>query len=398
MCVQVGGKPVKSLLQDVPQIMSDLQNIYYWYACGRLNASLFKDAAPAAQPGSSAAPVGRAARALAAINRRASQEESPDDDVSREPLVKIEVELVTPTKPELAVPLTSIKTFSDEKHPIPVERALDEVIDRYSRSHLPPLSKVFYLVLRDVAEDKQGVKSLVIKWSAAVMLCYCPFKQGKETRAEVDKCFPEGRELKMFGDGCTYWHGKLVPGTRVGKVPWLELPDVVEAVLEERGGRGRGGRDDAAKKERQLDKSKLLSSTHRVVTRWFFNSRTLITDDKFELMSAVEESLKLVVEDSRSGAERSTQATDANAVRALLANTDLRKGLANTPGTSSRLIISDRQVRRPFTAQPHSHTSHVSPVCRSSRPSPRTGLLCSRAASRQRRSTSRGTSERWLTA
>ena len=62
-----------------------------------------------------------------------------------------------------------------------------------------------------------------VKWSAAVHMCYCPFKTGRETLAEVNESFPEGRELDGFGDGCTYWHGKLVPDTRVGKFEWLFL-------------------------------------------------------------------------------------------------------------------------------------------------------------------------------
>jgi len=166
--------------------------------------------------------------------------------------------------------------------------------------------------------------------------------------AEVNKCLPESQELEGYGDGCTYWHGKLVPGTRIGRVQWMESPSVIQAVLEATTERGRDGGAAVA----QL-KEKLVSSMGRTITRWFFNSRTLISEDKYELKSFEPGDLQL--KDSRSIAQRAA-ATDANAVRGLLNNTDLLRALKDRPG-NSQLIISDIPVRpsQPTEADtPHS--------------------------------------------
>ena len=272
--------------------------------------------------------------------------EAASDDKANEPLVRIEVELVSPSINQ-AVELTSLANFRHAEYMPPFERAVDNVVSRYSSSSAP-LSKVFYLVFRDVVDDPSapGGKSFQIKWTAAMMMCYCPFKQGGETLEEVNKCLPDGQEFEGYGDGCTYWHGKLVPGTRVRKVQWLESPAVIEAVLQA---------TSVDRRDRPQLKENLVSSMGRVVTRFFFNSRTLISPDKYELQSF--DRIHLQLKDTRSETARAA-ATDANEVRRLIDSTNLvGQGLNNKPGTDSQLIISD--VRVHATSQP----PHLSSQC-----------------------------------
>ena len=255
-------------------------------------------------------------------------------DSSKQPLVKIEVELV---KPDGVAIKHSLADFKHELHS-PFERALDNVLaQRGVRG--APLQQVFYITFREEVPDSSGSgKSFCIKWNAACVLCYCPFKKGKETIDEVNKCFPEGSKLEGKGDGCTYWHGKLVPGTRVGKVPWFDEQTIIEAVLKnttEQAGR-------SSNTQVQQLKELLVHSAHRVVSRWFFNSRTLISDDKYVLKSFEPRHLELK-------AERAAK-TDPDLVRAQYANTDLRKAQTqknaiDKPGVNSQLVISEHKVR-----------------------------------------------------
>lgn len=355
-------KQTTELLKDSYQILSDLQNIYYWYACGKLNEALFAD--------SSAAPLGRGGSAScdhASAKRRKLEMREPRmaagllaSDSCSEPLVEIEVELTTPN-PAKSMQPTSLSKFCEKGYLPPFERALDCILAQHGRKHPAPLNKVFYLVYREEVTEPSGSKSFRIRWSAAVMMCYCPFKQGKETLQEVNECFPAEGKLIGYGDGCTYWHGKLVPGTRVGKLSWLEDGSIIEAVLQASSTRGHG-----KSKQLQHDKKTLETSMGRVVTRWFFNSRTLISDDKYELTSFKPEHLQL--RDTRRAADRAT-ATDKNESQRLLEETDLQnKGLKNVPGKNSLLIVSDRPVRLQHCTPPCSSQS----ACPSrSCPSPR---------------------------
>ena len=283
---QIGDEKqlTKKLLQDANQIMSDLQNIYYWYACGKLDESVFTQkvaaAAEAGPSGTFRPRQGRQAEALPAAvmtpREMAAARKQPRTSLMAnqaqpkaptEPLVKIEVELVTPDESQT----TSLSDFRHPEYSPPFEQVLDNIIRQHGNTSTP-LSKIFHLVYREEVQDlgAPGGKSFRIKWNATVMLCYCPFKHGKETIEEVNKCFLEGQELLGYGDGCTYWHGKLVPGTRIGKIQWLESSSVIQAVLE-------ATTERTSSSSVMQNKEKLASSMGRVVTRWFFNSRTLIS-------------------------------------------------------------------------------------------------------------------------
>ena len=274
-------------------------------------------------------------RQAASTRRQPEQEAPPEDttahDSSKQPLVNIEVQLVTPDPANSIGPI-SLETFSHKDFPSPFERALDEIIRQHGRDSAP-LAKVFYAQYREEVEDKSSGKRLYIKWTAEMMVCYCPFMGGEETIEKINNCRPEGQKFEGFGDGPTYWHGKLVPGTHVGAVPWFEEAST-KAVFDLTTPAGRGV---SAKMTARLN-DELGHLAHRVLIRWFFNSRTLVSDDKYELESF--DPKHLLPQDARPAADRAA-ATSANAVE-VMKKTDL-----NEPIQKSRLVISDCKVRAP---------------------------------------------------
>ena len=279
--------------------------------------------------------MGGRGRQAASTRRQPEQEAPPEDttahDSSKQPLVNIEVQLVTPDPANSIGPI-SLETFSHKDFPSPFERALDEIIRQHGRDSAP-LAKVFYAQYREEVEDKSSGKRLYIKWTAEMMVCYCPFMGGEETIEKINNCRPEGQKFEGFGDGPTYWHGKLVPGTHVGAVPWFEEAST-KAVFDLTTPAGRGV---SAKMTARLN-DELGHLAHRVLIRWFFNSRTLVSDDKYELESF--DPKHLLPQDARPAADRAA-ATSANAVE-VMKKTDL-----NEPIQKSRLVISDRKVRAP---------------------------------------------------
>ena len=115
--------------------------------------------------------------------------------------------------------------FSGPHATQPLEMAVVQSIKPLRRTSVPPppLRKVFYLMYRGWSTQNQDWE---VKWTAEWVLSYCPFRGGALTRPED----PKAESDQGHGAGRVYWHGRLVPNTRIERVTWLQNNDAIRAI------------------------------------------------------------------------------------------------------------------------------------------------------------------------
>lgn len=343
--VKVGGKLAKDAIVEVHELMRHLYRVYYWYVRERLDPQIFRppaetaavvheqsrdaqrgqsgraraerrDLSVASAAAAAAQPLGRrasggggaiaqAARAKGMQPPNASQALPASNEP---PAVLIEVELHHPKKPAQALQPTSITRLMPDLQ-LPFEAELDKVVSQKLDKRNSPLRKMFYFVYRERVKQPSapGGEVFRIKWAAEAMVSYCPYRAGENTLDGINE--RSGESFGGHGAGPTYWHAKLVPGTKVGPIDFLKDEHIIEAVLQ-RGSiaAGRGTRyqstvnaggttshdaSAAAADSRRITKERLQRCLQRVVISWFFNARTCISSDKWVLKSFEDKGARL---------------------------------------------------------------------------------------------------------
>ena len=144
-----------------------------------------------------------------------------------------------------------------------------------------PLRKVFYLAYRVYSHG-----SWEIRWLGEWMLSYCPSRNGRTTRPADPKATTE----QGSGAGRVYWHGRLVPDTRIERVAWLSNIHVIMAVIMAQ-------HATSNMEDHVLQEVRQTAARHNnVVSSMFMNCR--LSDDKLQAASFKQQDLDYQLQDA----------------------------------------------------------------------------------------------------
>lgn len=249
----------------------------------------------------------------------------------------------------------------------PLELAVLSSIQPTIRRTLNPphLRKIFYVMFRERSPSNQEWE---VRWTGEWMLSYCPYRLGEMTRPDD----PKATSDQGFGAGRVYWHGRLVPNTRIERVSWLNDKNVVRAISGIRGASARAQRSAEQMQREAREAQQAYARNENVCGSMFMNWRAKISTDKFyilkrsfnqaDLDTEIAKQLESVPKPDLEQMEK----MDAKAREKYLQDlqdkmdekvVELLQRSFNDRSAKSQLILSDRKFRMPEEpgAEPELH-------------------------------------------
>ena len=158
-----------------------------------------------------------------------------------------------------------------------------------------------------VVPDRTSITTLIsTSWPVIDVWCCvpadCPYRNDDTSRPDD----PKAETDQGYGAGRVYWHGRLVPDTRIERVTWLHHRDAIRAInsLQKR------TQEVRQMKKEDLDRDAQQTATrhNNVCSAMFMNHRARISTDKFYVSSAsfTQSQLDIDVHDRTTAKDRET--------------------------------------------------------------------------------------------